>query len=185
MCITHSSEPGAATHIWYFVATKTEPLIDIACQACVYVTCVLQMIAGFITETGKSPIVGLFFLNMWGDCQVVPYSRGRTQSVSSEGKLEYAIQGDRNLRAHQQKAQSPSTCPQHYAIIVDETQIKVSLKFEYNYWEHPLHFGNLFLSRIAFPVSIRSTAAHHLFQETVLFSVVNISLVKVRVMPYA
>lgn len=88
----------------------------------------LICITGFVSETGKSPIVGLFFLNMWGDCQVVPYYPGRTMSDSSEGKLEYAIKGDRNLRVHQhQKTQSPSNCPQHYAIIVDETQIKVSL----------------------------------------------------------
>lgn len=86
------------------------------------------LITGFITETGKSPIVGLFFLNMWGDCQVVPYYPARTMSISSEDKLEYAIKGDRNLRAQQQKGQSSTNCPQHYAIIVDEAQIRVSLE---------------------------------------------------------
>ena len=88
-----------------------------------------HLIAGFIIETGKSPVVGLFFLNMWGDRQVVPYSPGRTLSFGSKGTLEYAIKGQRNLRAQQQKQQSPSSSsPQHYAIVVDETQIKVSLK---------------------------------------------------------
>lgn len=83
--------------------------------------------AGFITDTGKSPIVGLFFLNMWGDYQVVPFYPGHTMTFSSEENMEHVIKGDRNLRIQQQKPQSQSNCPQHYAIIVDETQIRAGL----------------------------------------------------------
>ena len=83
-------------------------------------------IAGFIIETGKSPIVNLFFLNMWGDCQVVPYYPQRTLSNSVE-KLEDVIKRVGNRVRQKQKEHSTTNCAQHYAIIVDEAQIKVCL----------------------------------------------------------
>lgn len=72
---------------------------------------------GLIIES-KSPIVNMFFLNEWGDRQVVPYKPN--QSVSGVAE-----------RTHQpiqrRPSQSPLTCPSthHYAIFVDETKIRV------------------------------------------------------------
>lgn len=130
--LTESGQATCKHHIILYNLSKTK--FD-CCLSCLirlffffFAIWLHHFIAGFITETGKSPVVGLFFLNMWGDYQVVPYSPGRTLSFGSKGRLEYAIRGERNLRAQQQKPQSlSSSSPQHYAIVVDETQIKVSL----------------------------------------------------------
>ena len=133
-------------------------IISLSVVSCVSSTCfAVWLIVGFIIETGKSPVVGLFFLNMWGDCQVVPYYPRRTLSFGSEGTLEYAIKGERNLRAQQQKTQSPSSSPQHYAIVVDETQIKVSFKKSN---VRPSSFFS-FCSHLVFLVSTRSVAVLH------------------------
>ena len=39
---------------------------------------------GMVVETGRSPVVGLIFLNELGDQQVVPYKRSRTLSVGRD-----------------------------------------------------------------------------------------------------
>lgn len=107
-------------------------------------------------------MVGLFFLNMWGDRQVVPYYPRRTLSFGSEGKLEYSMKGVRNLQAQQQKAQSPSSSPQHYAVVVDETQIKVTESLSICKTRSIDGDDVLSLcSRSVFLVSIRSAAALH------------------------
>ena len=147
-----------------------------------YYMWIISSSTGLITETGKSPIVGLFFLNMWGDCQVVPYHPVRTLSVNSEGKLEDVIKRVGNKVQQKQKEQSTSNCPQHYAIIVDETQIKVYLYLTLCAFLVKLIIYFLsFHSHLVFLVSIRLATVSHLSPRKVLFFVVNISLAMVRV----
>ena len=57
-------------------------------------------------------------------------------SSSSEEKMEHVIKGDRSVLIQQQKTQSLSNYPQHYAIIVDETQLRVRLVSCYETIDH-------------------------------------------------
>ena len=76
---------------------------------------------GLISET-KTPIVNIFFLNEWGDYQVVPYRPKSSLRVGEKRELMNSPQ----LGRRTPKSSSPNA-PLHYAIIVDELKLRVRL----------------------------------------------------------
>lgn len=92
---------------------------------CMYIYCAFQTTSAhvcldrseFITET-KAPVVAVFFLNDWGERQVIPYQLKRTNLAKTPDHHTAHKTFDKV------KGKQTSHTLEHYAIIVSEDKLR-------------------------------------------------------------